>query len=441
MESSLLSSKLSRDPLNINKNIIFTNSKIKNLNTYFSNSKFKSILNQIKKKRGNKINEYIGNNYIRNSNETFSNTKERLNSRVNEYNQALEKSYEVKFNTNLTYTLIPYYHNEDFDPSKKIFISNKGGKGGYSVVYLTYYDENNQEKKIKTDTIFKLTDYKDNKEDELFGLYFNYMLCKYYFNNDLDKLKYLCILKEFGEVQNQNYLYAYMDNCGKPLNDIINIEIDPINIIKLIKILLKQSLESLKLIHDLDYVHLDIKSDNYLFTINNNDLDTLQIKIIDFGLTKKNNLPELKYFGTAPNLPNDWLINFYSNIETTLTYHHDLFSLGNTILIVIFKLFKDYPIMVCPINYEYTISNIQIIINRIGYNSVIHDDDMSTIYNMFLENGISKDNSLTLFNIFNKLCNPIVSERFESIDDCLVYVDQIVIPEQVNSSLIDEEGV
>ena len=179
-------------------------------------------------------------------------------------------------------TLYPYYYSTDFDSRSKKFIEDRRGpSGAFSSVYLKYYNTKNRNE--KENVIFKLTDW---DEDELFGLYFNFLIYKFYiYNQSLypNSLRYLCKLHEFGEVQINNEgkkYYAYMDGCGKPLNEICKIIISLS--IKLIKDILLQTLESLKLIHDLDYLHLDIKDPNFLFVSPSHH--ELYIKIIDFGM-------------------------------------------------------------------------------------------------------------------------------------------------------------
>lgn len=194
---------------------------------------------------------------------------------------------KITFSNGTSFEVIPYYYEVDFNSKKKIFIlSNKNGHGTFSSIYLTYYDKNNNKKTKKTDIIFKKTDYLiqgiDKKQEELFGLYFNYFLYKYYESNHPDSLKYLCKLNEFGEIKGQKSFYAYMNNCGKELKEISksNIKQDELN--KFIKILFTQCLESIKLLHDLDYLHLDIKDPNFLFVSPSHH--ELYIKIIDFGM-------------------------------------------------------------------------------------------------------------------------------------------------------------
>jgi serine/threonine protein kinase len=239
-------------------------------------------------------------------------------------------------------------------------------------------------------------------------------------------------LNEFGEVKDKQLFYAYMNNCGSPLNNILTISINNINIIKLIKIILLQCLNALKLVHNLNYLHLDIKSTNFLYTINNNNLDTLQIKIIDFGRTTKNNLVVGDWFGTVNNIPNDWLVNWYSSkLDTQLKSHHDFFELGYTIFEIILLLFKQPIKFMCPIieNDGIEMSEEEIIYYRMNYNSTLHNEDANFIYNMFLKNNIDQYNANILRTIFYKLCNPNVDERFKSIDEILHNVNKINIIE------------
>ena len=106
------------------------------------------------------------------------------------YNKSLNNKHEITFRSGKKMTLYPYYYSTDFDSRSKQFIETKyGPKGASSFIYLQYYNTKN--KTIKSNVIFKLTDWLNN---ELFGLYFNFLIYKYYESKHPDKLKYLCKL-------------------------------------------------------------------------------------------------------------------------------------------------------------------------------------------------------------------------------------------------------
>ena len=75
-----------------------------------------------------------------------------------------------------------------------------------------------------------------------------------------------------------------MKNCGMKLSEYFEIIIErnkKISVKDRLKNLLtifKECCKTVKIIHDLGYLHLDIKPENFLINDNN------QVKIIDFGL-------------------------------------------------------------------------------------------------------------------------------------------------------------
>ena len=243
-------------------------------------------------------------------------------------------------------TLIPDYLDNSVDFSNKIFNINHESKGSYATVLLGYFDKKNGLKK-KTNIVFKkINDLYNGNEYK--ALIFNYLLYFYYEINDPDKLKYLCKILEIGKIKKTNKIYAIMENCGENLYNAIEEIItysgyDYSQGINFIFFIFKECLSSLKLIHDRNYLHLDIKPENYLINVVNNEIN---IKIIDYGFVKKRNTAVFGYFGTGPYIPNDWIYNYENSKNTTLDFHHDFFSLGCMFVEILFDYF--YPfLMIC----------------------------------------------------------------------------------------------
>ena len=370
------------------------------------------------------------------------------------YNISLNSNYKAPTafksgtgsNSKHTITLTPlWYNNISLFFKEKVFIEKKtkNASGSYSYIYLEYYDENNKKKNKKTDIIFKLTEYNN---DELFGLYFNAFLYKYNEFNNPEKVKYLCRLEEFGEVQlnrREKKYYAYMKNCGEPLKNINKIKIQKYQLTELIKNIFTQCLESLKLIHYQNYLHLDIKPANFLYSIQNNDLNTLQIKIIDFGFTKQNKYnTKVNYFGTSDTIPCDWLKNYVEGKNTILEKHHDLFELGCTFLRLIFSIINkiehkiSIPAIICPIM---ELNRPNFIIIRANYSEAQHNSNMNTIKKHLIDLGMNEKDSVLIRSILYGMCNPEPRERFENCDFVLGIVEKINI--QNNSQLLSSTKV
>jgi serine/threonine protein kinase len=93
-----------------------------------------------------------------------------------------------------------------------------------------------------------------------------------------------------------NYFYKISNNN---LNNLLNN-----NLQKLLNIF-KDCCEAVKIIHDLGYLHLDIKPNNFMIKDN-------QIKIIDFGESQKVGYKTTDLIGTEYYIANDWMKNYLS---------------------------------------------------------------------------------------------------------------------------------
>jgi serine/threonine protein kinase len=284
-----------------------------------------------------------------------------------------------------------------------------------------------------------------NAENEFKSLIFHYLLQKYYENKDKDKLKYLCKLYEFGTIDypvDKKSYYAIMENCGM---DLFTYFYDTKKnksmclkdrLIKLITIF-KECCNAVKVIHDLEYLHLDIKLENFMIS------NEGQIKIIDFGFVKKNGYETIDRFGTKVYMANDWVINFSSGKKTTLQYHHDIFSLGCIFIELLYNyVFQKNILMTCPI-YEKKISKKEISRNEIysfreKYDSSIQDIKIKAdLEELLLQK--NRSSILTKYfktksteNFINDLCllisfmvNSDPEERYEKIDGVIAHLNYL----------------
>lgn len=247
------------------------------------------------------------------------------------------------------FTLISDFTDKNLNLSNRIYRSNETESGSFSKVYLKYYDQNNKNKKLKQNIVFKEVE----NLQEYNGLIFHYLLYYYYYKNFPEKIQYLCKIREIGTVKDTSRIYAIMDYCGNDLSklEILNTIQDQNDGLLFIVKIFKKILESVKLIHDLGYLHLDIKPQNFLISGNKNKFD---LKIIDFGLVTKCDKKVKNWKGTSDYIANDWAANYLNRLETTLKKHHDIFSIGCTFMWLIFKFLNRYkdiemPIFLCPI--------------------------------------------------------------------------------------------
>ena len=161
------------------------------------------------------------------------------------------------------------------------------------------------------------------------NLFFNYILQLYLFK--INKKNITCNIYEFGTVKYEyiknnltsefDYLYCIMENGGYSLQKYIIDEksSDLQTIYKIFRICASH----VNTIHKLDYIHLDIKLDNFL--IKNNDINT--IKIIDFDTVLKKNTEINKSFGTDDYMHYD-IFDCNKKYNLNVTEKHDIFSLG-----------------------------------------------------------------------------------------------------------------
>ena len=166
----------------------------------------------------------------------------------------------------------------------------------------------------------------------------------------------------------------------------------------------------------LGYLHLDIKPENFLIS------NEGQIKIIDFGFIKKNGYITKDRFGTGKYMANDWLINFSSGKETTLEYHHDIFSLGCMFIYLLYKyVFQENIFMACPIGS--TILNNDNIYNiRENYKSHKQDIEIQTKLKNELKDLDLQNNIL---NLIISMVNSYPERRYQNIDDVIAQINYI----------------
>ena len=313
--------------------------------------------------------------------------------------------------------LIPYINSN----INKINILNPIGSGGYGKVYKTSNDT----------ILLKIITEKSNSEDEynrdreFKSLIFHYLLYKYY--EKTENIKYLCKLNEFGVIE-KNKWYAFMENCGLDLLNKFKKKNDEPDFDTLLKIFY-ECCKALKIIHDLEYLHLDIKPENFLMKDD-------QIKIIDFGMVKKNKFITDISFGTMDYIPNDWLKNSSDEKNTTLEYHHDIFSLGCMFIILLYKfIIKKNILMVCPLKinigiYKNNIYNSRKEYNIKQFNSMCNNikDDLNKGINKESNEGkIRNINNIFSINLIKMMVHPDPKERCNDINEIIKYLDYIFI--------------
>lgn len=331
----------------------------------------------------------------------------------------IQKKYIKFINPALTLELQPYLSNNIlFYEGMKIDMGGRKSCGGLGCVYLNIKSKN--ENPINN-IIFKTITY---NEEEFKSLIFHYLLQKYYENNNKNKLKYLCNLYEFGtiysSIDKKTLYYAIMENCGMDLSKYFekrmkrNEKISVKDRFIYLLTIFKECCNAVKIMHDLEYLHLDIKPQNFVITNNG------QIKIIDFGESQKVGYQTKDLIGTSDYIANDWMENFSLNKETILQYHHDIFSLGCMFVELLFKyvLHKKFN-MVCPLQKLSKKENISIIRReRQEYDSGEHNKMLK-----LMEDDKINGNIIILID---RMVNPDPKERYQKIDDVIKQINSII---------------
>jgi len=298
------------------------------------------------------------------------------------------------------------------------------GKGSFGNVYKI-----NGKDIVYKEIPFKVN--KDNRTSKEYGsLVFQDLLQKS-FNNDVSKLKYLCILHEYGFIDNRfsnSAIYTIMDNCGIELGVYINKlkENGTLTLEKIIEIMI-ECCKALHVIHDSGYVHLDVKPQNFLVhnvekTNKNGEVYTeLEIKIIDFGFVSKKE-KKINPMGTPHYIAPEMLGYYPITTDVTL----DIFSLGCFFvqLILFYSIDKCYSledIYICPIEKS---DDVTILLRkRKKYNS---ENDLSTIKKLLeIKYFIDKlklpgYKNTNLDNKYEELRKPITEKDFQNIREKII---------------------
>ena len=231
---------------------------------------------------------------------------------------------EIKINNKKITLMKPIYKSTLYHINK-INIPKNGKKfqGAFSQVYPFEHGKQNYILKIINDP---------NKK-EIKGIEFHRDLQKKLNNNERE---YFCYLIEYGMIKEEPHkFYVIMEDCFKELNNYIDTLTKRTNIdLKNYQSLLIDCVKSIQIIHKYDYLHLDIKPENFLVDVyiyeNNIKKKNIitQLKVIDFGFVKKINTEAKSVFGTMLYIDMDWIIEIIKGNSYILTIQTDIYSLG-----------------------------------------------------------------------------------------------------------------
>ena len=315
-----------------------------------------TTINESHNGTSNLINYFNGNKYTNNKLSEYKISNQDPNKKIIE---SLLKKFKKKppkltivhkkiIIDNRVLNVKPLYSFKSINNSNQDFTSENIRKGAFGEVY--YNKNKSLILKVINDSASELS----NNESIGIAKEYSTLLFQYYLQISLQQnkknLKFLCDIYEFGQIKRKgdsNYAigryYCIMDNCGLNLLEYI-LENKIVDQSKMINIFI-QCAKALKILHNLDILHMDIKLENYVIKDD-------QVKIIDFGEIKINNSTTKIPIGT--NCYNDITLfclnknketkltknmNINKNKETKLTKNMDIYSLG--ILYYVFNILNN----------------------------------------------------------------------------------------------------
>jgi serine/threonine protein kinase len=281
-------------------------------------------------------------------------------------------------------------------------------------------------------------------DDEIKGLLFNYLLTIYLENlhdsngNKNDLLKYICKIYELGIIYESNKfennkLYCIMEKGNIDLYTFF-FKQKYINIIKNIKNkvafllkLFKECCNALKIIHDLGFVHFDIKLENFLINFRSeNDFD---IKIIDFGFISKIGdklvLKGTIYYYNILLIKN--VYNKHNGREIDFkkaSFIYDIFYLGYMFLEITIKvLFNQQFNLAFPFT---TLSNNENVIKyRRSYTNNNFTRNIEFLEDYFKDSNIEGTVKTSLIDLIKKMLIPDRVKRFQNLDTVIKKINEI----------------
>ena len=351
-----------------------------------------------------------------------------LNKKISKETKAIYRTFRFR---EIDYILIPFLisSNDIFLNFNDIYISDTNTQNGaYSTIYLSLSHKINN-KLIPLDFVFKITlIHIKNKNtslyDEFIANIINYYLCKI-----TKQSKSIVKITEFGMVKKPyRGVYSILEKCNFDLNYYIKYKnIDYLKDFKKLIKFMVNILSGVKYLHDIKYLHLDIKLPNYLVKIENKNL---LIKLTDFGFAKrigdKNILPGTLFYADPRIVLNNNLKQMAGDKMM------DIFSLGIIFIEIIIKLTNNNYFYVCPLlkNNEYNKLFMREKYYETTYKNNNFESDSVKIKNMY--SNINKSNT----NISKQLCDINLKmicdtrHRYKNVDS--IILDLMKIKNELN---------
>ena len=386
---------------------------------------FPDLYNYFFKGNSNPLLENIKKNikYVKGKNITINLTKiknnEVVENVIKNYNSI---SYETENTINhieIKYQIFFSLLNIPFKGNNFTLLSKNSS---YSIVFI------NEDK----DKILKIIC--NNNLLEIKATLFHYIIYIYYFKNlsSLNKtkniftetpLKYLCYIDHFGIInnlsptisdlfhrneckksenqKNDKFYFCTLENGGEELkNFCFNIEKD----LDIILEVMLQCAESVSLIHFINYVHMDIKLENFLLYDN--------IKIIDFGFINEVGTKGMSFIGT-PNYKCLSLRNLDNETYDIIKFF-DIYSLACVFIQLLLK--KEFLINNFILNFFIKNEKLNEELNEHLFNYFI--TKCNNIYHLgYFENKNNKNNKnkidkiISIITLIINMLNPKINKN------------------------------
>ena len=243
----------------------------------------------------------------------------------NENNENNENTYNIQ-----QYTLIPEIYYDNIIGNLIIGDNSEIFNGTFGTVYKSIFSKTTQKKLVST--ILKII--KENRYNTEFkSLIFNICFISYLYLKNNDGIKYFCDLYEFGKIkEDNNKFYAIMEDGGYDiLNFFFKNEIFmKKNIIYnkklyIVLYIIRECATALKVLHDNNIAHNDIKPENFVITKYNGHY---YIKIIDFGYCKKFGTIVKEVIGTTGYVSYNFYYQIKINKQYIINKNNDIYALG-----------------------------------------------------------------------------------------------------------------
>ena len=239
---------------------------------------------------------------------------------------------------------------------------------------------------------------------------------KYGDNND-----YILKIYEFGILSPEKRIYSILERCdGDLFNYIYSINKSVESFIDIIYKMTK----SISYLHENNLVHLDIKLENFLYKINNKEVD---VKITDFGTTEFEGVVLNMIRGTETTIAPEFLNAIYinKNRQYIVNKKADIFSLGVCFLYFFMWIFENIFLDFYAPLYNGNLNKSTFLNYRQNYyRKSLYENDMISIVKILKKLNINNEVKKIIYTILQKSLAP-VEQRYNNINKLLEDINSL----------------